>query len=68
MTHELPVLFGAGVVYLLLLFLIAYATEQGKLPERWVNNPWVYTLSLGVYATSWSFYGSVGYAAEQGYS
>ena len=66
MTHELPALFGAGVVYLLLLFLIAYATEQGKLPERWVNNPWVYTLSLGVYASSWSYYGSVGFAAEQG--
>ena len=66
MTHELPVLFGAGVVYLLLLFLIAYATEQGKLPERWVNNPWVYTLSLGVYASSWSYYGSVGFASEQG--
>ena len=67
MTHELPVLSGAGVVYLLLLFLIAYATEQGKLPDRWVNNPWVYTLSLGVYATSWTYYGSVGFAVGSGF-
>jgi Na+/proline symporter/nitrogen-specific signal transduction histidine kinase len=67
MTHELPVLFGAGVVYLVLLFLIAYATERGAIPERWVRHPSVYVLSLGVYATSWSYYGSVGFAAEQGY-
>jgi Na+/proline symporter/nitrogen-specific signal transduction histidine kinase len=67
MTYELPVLFGAGVAYLILLFLIAYATDQGKLPERWVRNPFVYSLSLGVYATSWSYYGSVGFADQQGF-
>lgn len=67
MTHELSALFAAGVIYLILLFLVAYATDRGLIPERWVRHPAVYVLSLGVYATSWSYYGSVGFAAEQGY-
>ncbi len=67
MILDLPVLFGAAVAYLSLLFLIAYATDRGKLPDRLVRHPVVYVLSLGVYATSWSYYGSVGFAAEQGY-
>ena len=67
MSHDLGILFGAGFGYLLLLFLIAYATERGVVPERWVSHPLTYTLSLGVYATSWSFYGSVGFADRQGY-
>ncbi len=66
-NYELSTLFGAGVIYLLLLFLIAHATERGLIPERWVRHPAVYVLSLGVYASSWSYYGSVGFAAEQGY-
>ncbi|MCB1772871.1 MAG: PAS domain S-box protein [Gammaproteobacteria bacterium] len=66
MSHELATLFGAGVVYLLILFLIAYATDQGYVPSRWVSHPLVYTLSVGVYATSWTYYGSVGYAAHNG--
>jgi len=67
MSHDLGVLFGAGFGYLLLLFLIAYATDRGIVPERWVSHPLTYTLSLGTYATSWSFYGSVGFADRQGY-
>jgi Na+/proline symporter/signal transduction histidine kinase len=67
MSYELPLLFGAGVAYLILLFLIAYATESGRVPDRWVRHPAVYTLSLGVYASSWSFYASVGFADEEGF-
>ncbi len=66
MGHELATLFGVGVLYLLLLFLLAYATDQGYLPNRLVTHPLVYTLSIGVYATSWTYYGSVGYAAHHG--
>ncbi|MEJ2576880.1 MAG: ATP-binding protein [Gammaproteobacteria bacterium] len=57
----------AGVGYLVVLFLIAHAADHGRLPERWVDNPWTYTLSLGVYATSWSYYGSVGFAQDSGF-
>ncbi len=67
MTYELEVLFGAALIYLLLLFFIAYITERGIIPESWTENPLVYVLSLGVYATSWSYYGSVGFAQREGF-
>ncbi len=68
MNFELWQLFLIGVGYLLLLFLIAYATERGLLPERLARHPITYVLSLGVYATSWTYYGSVGFAQQQGYN
>ena len=33
----------------------------------WVRHPLVYTLALGVYCTSWTFYGLVGTAASRGW-
>ena len=65
MTFELGTLFIAGVAYLLLLFLIAYAAERGIIPSKVVRHPATYVLSLGVYATTWSFYGSVGFAQRR---
>ncbi len=67
MTLELSSLFTAGFFYLVLLFLVAYVTDLGLIPEAWVSHPLVYTLSLGVYATSWTYYGSVGLANSNGY-
>ena len=32
----------------------------------WLRSPLVYTLSLSVYCTAWTFYGAVGYAARSG--
>jgi len=66
MVIELWLLFLVALVYLGLLFLIAYAGENGHLPSGLVQHPAVYSLSLGVYATSWSFYGSVGLAQSSG--
>jgi len=68
MNFEIGHLFFASVIYLLLLFFIAYATEQGWLSPRIARHPLTYALSLGVYATSWSFYGSVGFAQTQGFN
>lgn len=68
MEFELWQLFAVGVAYLGLLFLIATATERRWIPESVARHPLVYTLSLGVYATSWSFYGSVGFAQREGYN
>lgn len=68
MTFSLTYLFLAVIGYLSLLFLLAYATELGKLPKRIIYHPATYILSLGVYATSWSYYGSVGFAETQGYN
>ncbi len=68
MQFELWQLFVVGVLYLGLLFVIATATDRGWIPKSVAEHPLVYTLSLGVYATSWSFYGSVGFAQKEGYN
>ncbi|MEM9821147.1 MAG: sensor histidine kinase [Bacteroidota bacterium] len=53
--------------YLLLLFGIAFfANKKAKEGKSIVNNPYTYALSLAVYCTAWTFYGSVGKAASSG--
>jgi len=55
------------VLYLLLLFGIAeYAQRQRLRGRSIVSNPYVYALSLCVYVTAWTFYGSIGRAASSG--
>lgn len=55
--------------YLSLLFLTAYLAERREAKGKsLVANPYVYSLSLAVYCTSWTFYGSVGEAATSGLS
>ena len=68
MQFELWQLFLVGVLYLGLLFVIATATDRGWIPESLASHPLTYTLSIGVYATSWSFYGSVGFAQKEGFN
>ncbi|MCP1674754.1 Na+/proline symporter/nitrogen-specific signal transduction histidine kinase [Natronocella acetinitrilica] len=56
-------------VYLGLLFAIAYfADQRANTTRSLVNNPYIYTLSIAVYCTAWTFYGSVGRAAQDGVS
>ncbi len=53
--------------YIGLLFAIAwYADRRADQGRSLISSPYVYTLSLGVYATAWTFYGSVGRAAVDG--
>ena len=52
-------------IYLLILFFIAFLAEK-KNNSKWTNNPYVYSLSLAVYCTAWTFYGSIGLAANSG--
>ncbi len=66
MTFDLLSLFLVGVAYLGLLFVIAYAVEQRWFPRAVVRHPLFYVFALGVYATTWSYYGSVGFADEHG--
>jgi diguanylate cyclase (GGDEF)-like protein len=57
----------AGCGYLGLLFAIAYYGERrAAAGHSIIANPYVYSLSLAVYATAWTFYGSVGRAADSG--
>ncbi len=61
-------LIAACVSYVALLFLIAFVADrradQGRL--GWLQSPVVYTLSLSIYCTAWTFYGAVGNAARFG--
>ncbi|MFD1553440.1 sodium:proline symporter [Putridiphycobacter roseus] len=54
------------ILYLVILFGIAYLAEK-KSKSKWVNNPYIYTLSLAVYCSAWTYYGSVGVAAKSGF-
>jgi phosphoserine phosphatase RsbU/P len=58
---------GTALLYIALLFLVAYYADQRQKEGRSItNNPVVYSLSIAVYATSWTYYGSVGKAATTG--
>ncbi len=61
-------LFTLGMLYLGVLFLVAYASENGWLPLRWVRHPAVHVLSLGVFVSSWGLFGVVQFAAESGFN
>jgi Na+/proline symporter/nitrogen-specific signal transduction histidine kinase len=53
--------------YIGLLFAIAYYADRRERAGRSViASPVIYSLSLAVYATAWTFYGSVGRAAHDG--
>ena len=54
--------------YVALLFAIAfYVDRQSRRGGvKWLHSPIVFTLSISVYCTSWTFYGAVGSAARNG--
>jgi Na+/proline symporter/nitrogen-specific signal transduction histidine kinase len=58
----------ASFAYLCILFAIAYYVDKRADEGRslLVSKPYIYTLSLAVYCTSWTYYGSVGRAASSG--
>ena len=49
------------------MLLIAYAADKRWLPPSVTRHPLIYIFSLGVYATSWSFYGSISFAHDNGF-
>src|SRR5512144_1021496 len=58
----------ASLTYVSLLFGIAYYGDRRAAHGRTlVANPWIYALSIAVYCTAWTFYGSVGRAASAGF-
>ena len=66
MLHSTTVIL-ASFAYLGLLFAIAfYADERADAGRPVIASPYIYSLSLAVYATAWTFYGSVGRAASDG--
>ena len=61
------VIVGVSFAYLGLLFAIAYyGDKRADAGRSIIANPTIYALSLAVYCTTWTFYGSVGRAATSG--
>jgi len=56
------------IAYVFLLFAVAFWADKRAEAGRmgWMRSPMVYTLSLSIYCTAWTFYGAVGYAARSG--
>ncbi|EAR62740.1 PAS domain S-box protein [Neptuniibacter caesariensis] len=56
-------------LYIVALLLVAWLGQRGSEKARKLSDsPLIYTLSLAVFCTSWTFYGSVGKAATGGMS
>ena len=57
------------LTYVAGLFVVAFLAERAALRGQGgalLRSPLVYTLSLSIYCTAWTFYGAVGYAARSG--
>ncbi|MEP1611716.1 MAG: sensor histidine kinase [Roseobacter sp.] len=66
---SLNVLIAVCLAYVALLFFVAFMAERAGVQGRgsWLlRSPLVYTLSLSIYCTAWTFYGAVGNAARSG--
>ncbi|MFP7571110.1 ATP-binding protein [Marivita sp. S2033] len=63
------ILVAVCIGYVLFLFAVAFAADrlamQGQ--KSWLRSPLIYTLSLSIYCTAWTFYGAVGSAARTGF-
>ena len=58
-----------SLAYVMSLFYIAWRVDQSAdRGKSLVNNPYIYALSLAVYCTAWTFFGSVGRATTGGLS
>ncbi len=61
------VIVAVSFSYLGILFAIAhYGDKRADAGRSIIANPTIYALSLAVYCTTWTFYGSVGRAASTG--
>lgn len=68
MSFNLAELLVIGITYLTFLFGTAYITERGWIPQRLIYHPITYVLSLGIFTSVWTFYGTFALAKESGYS
>nr|WP_255670587.1 ATP-binding protein [Cognatishimia sp. F0-27] len=57
-----------SIAYVFFLFAVAFVADRAAQRGRgkWLRSPIVYTLSLSIYCTGWTFYGAVGSAARDG--
>ena len=66
--QSLNVIIAICLLYVVILFAVAFWAERRSADGRgaWLRSPLIYTLSLSVYCTAWTFYGAVGFAARSG--
>ena len=58
-----------AIGYLLVLFGVAFYGERRSVyPGHARLRPWIYSLALGVYCTTWTFFGAVGTAVRDGWT
>jgi len=62
-----PLVLAVSLGYLALLFgIAAFADRRAAGGRSVIGNAWIYALSLAVYCTAWTYFGSVGRAAATG--
>ncbi len=67
MTFEIADIAAISILYLLVLFGIAFSADKGWIPQSIVRHPLTYILALGIFASAWAFYGVVDLAFQFGY-
>ena len=65
MTLSGGLIAAVALVYMAILFAIAFYGDRNSASMSPRLRPWVYSLSLAVYCTSWTFFGAVGQAAGE---
>jgi Na+/proline symporter/signal transduction histidine kinase len=65
MSLSIGLIATVALAYMAILFAIAFYGDRRSAPLPPRVRAWVYSLSLAVYCTSWTFFGAVGQAAEQ---
>ena len=65
MTLSIGLIAVVALVYMAILFAIAFYGDRRRTPLPPKVRAWVYSLSLAVYCSSWTFFGAVGQAAGQ---
>ena len=67
MSFTLSTLLLVSVCYIALITMCVWMVDKGIIPRSFTQNSVCYIFSLGVYASSWSYYGSVAAAYDDGY-
>ena len=65
MSLSIGLIAVVALVYMAILFAIAFYGDRRRTPLSPRLRAWVYSLSLAVYCTSWTFFGAVGQATDQ---
>ena len=67
MNLPIGLVVAISFAYLALLFGIAwYGDRRARQGRSIISSPWVYALSIAVYCTAWTYFGSVGRASVEG--